>query len=249
GSLSPGSNTIFTVHFQAAALGTYTGTVSLSNNDPDDNLFTFYLQATVAPAPVPRIRIVAESAGGQTIVPGSTTISFGSPAPNTAVTQIFRIYNDGTGTLTLSNPTVQGNGFAFSNPPPSSVPAGGNATFSIRFQASAAGNYSGAASLSHNDTTVANPFIFNLQATVVPPLPVITLTTADAEASETSPNGGSFTLTRTGSTASALTVTLSRSGTAADGADYTSIATSQTFAVGQSSLNLAVSPVDDTAIE
>ena len=250
GQINPGSNTIFTVRFRAAALNTYTGAVSLSNNDPDDNPFAFNLQATVAPAPVPRIRIVAESTiPAQTIVPGSTTISFGNMAPNTPVTHIFRIYNDGTGTLTLSNPTVSGSGFAFSNPPPSSVPAGGNATFSIRFQASAAGNYSGSASLSHNDTTVANPFIFNLQATVVPPLPVITLTTADAEASETSPNGGSFTLTRTGSTASALTVTLSRSGTAADGADYTSIATTQTFAVGQSALSLAVSPVDDTAIE
>jgi uncharacterized protein DUF1573 len=248
GSLSPGSNTIFTVRFQAAALGSYPGMVSLQNNS-GVNPFDFNLQATVAPAPVPRIRIVAESAGGQTIVPGSTTISFGSTTPNTPVTQIFRIYNDGTGTLTLSNPTVQGNGFAFSNLPPSSIAAGGSATFSIRFQAANGGTYNGSVSLSHNDTTVANPLSFNLQATVNPPLPVVTLAVSDSEASETSPNGGSFTLTRTGSTASALTVTLSRSGTAVDGSDYTSIATSQTFAVGQSSLSLAVSPINDTAIE
>lgn len=247
-SLGPGSSTTFTVRFQASAQGSYLGTISLLSNDPDDSPFSFNLQATVGPAPVPRIRVVAESAGGQTIVPGSTTIFFGSTAPNTPLTQIFRIYNDGTGTLTL-NSSITGTGFAFSNPPPPSVLGGNNAAFSIRFQASAAGNYSGSASLFHNDTTVPNPFSFGLQATVTPPLPVVTLATSDPEASETAPNGGSFTLTRTGSTASALTVILSRSGTAIDGTDFTSIATSQTFAVGQSSLNLAVSPIDDTAIE
>lgn len=249
-SLGPGNSGFFTVRFQAAAVGSYPGTVSLSSNDSDDNPFAFGLQAAVAPAPAPHIRIVDESTG-QTIVPGSTTISFGNPVPNTAVTHAFRIYNDGSGSLTLSNPGsfVTGSGFALVSSPSSSVPAGGSTPFSIRFQGSATGPYSGSADLLHNDTSVANPLHFGLQATVQVLQSSVTLAASDPDASETSPNGGMFTLTRTGSTAIPLTVTLSRSGSAVDGTDYTSIATNQTFAAGQSTLNLAVSPVDDTAIE
>jgi hypothetical protein len=249
GSLSPGSNTVFTVRFLASTAGTYTGTISFSSNDPDDNPFTFYLQATVNPT-VPRIRIVDQTTG-QTIVPGSTTISFGNPAPNTVVSHTFRIYNDGTASLTLSNPGsfVSGNGFTLSSPPSTPVPAGGSTPFFINFQGGSTGTYSGSADLGHNDTTVANPFHFGLQANVVAPQSTVTLAASDPEASETAPNGGQFTLTRTGSTALPLTVNLSRSGAAIDGTDYSSIATSQTFAAGQSTLYLAVSPIDDTVIE
>jgi hypothetical protein len=244
-SLGAGNSATFTVQFQAAASSL--GTVSLLSNDSDDSPFAFNLQAAVTSTA--RIRVVDQTTG-QTIVPGST-ISFGNPAPNTMVTHTFRIYNDGTAPLILSNPGgfVSGNGFALSSPPSSPVPAGGSTAFFINFQASTTGPYSGSADLFHNDTAVANPLHFVLQATVQVPQSSVTLTASDPEASETSPNSGGFTLTRTGSTAIPLTVTLSRSGSAVDGTDYTSIATTQTFAAGQSTLNLAVNPIDDTAIE
>lgn len=251
GTIGAGSSTQFTIRFQHGTAGTYTGTVSLSNNDPDDNPFTFQLQATATPPAAPRIRIVNETTG-QTMVPGVTTVSFGSPAANVAVTHQFRIWNDGTAPLTLSNPTtfVSGTGFLLVASPASTIPAPGHTPFSIRFQAGSSGTYNGAVDLFHNDLAVPRPFHFGLQATIpVDPTPVVTLAVADADAAETAPNGGRFTLTRSGSTALALTVNLSRSGTAADGADYTSIATAQTFAAGQSTLSLPVNPVDDTAIE
>jgi hypothetical protein len=249
-SLSPGSNGTFTVRFQAASAGSYSGTVSLASNDPDDNPFTFNLQATVTAA-VPRIRIVDQTTG-QTVAPGSTTISFGSPAPNTAVTHAFRIYNDGTASLALSNPAsfVSGSGFTLSSPPPASIAAGGSAPFFINFQGSSAGSYSGTAALSHNDPTVASPLIFGLQATIpVAAIPVVTLTASDPEASETSGNGGQLTLSRSGSTATALTVNLNISGTATSGADYSPISTTQTFAAGQGTLTIPVTPIDDAAVE
>jgi hypothetical protein len=248
-SLTAGSNTIFTVRLQAATVASYLGTVNLSNNDSNNNPFSFNLSATVAPAPAPRIRIVNETTG-QAIAPGNT-VSLGNTMPNTAVVHNFRIHNDGTGSLTLANRTsfVAGSGFTLSTFPASPVAPGGSTPFSIRFQAGASGTYNGAADLQHNDTTVPRPFHFGLQATVLPPTPVVTLTASDPDASETSPNGGGFTLTRTGSTAMPLTVNLSHSGTAVNGTDYASIATTQTFAAGQSVLNLPVSPVDDTAIE
>jgi hypothetical protein len=247
---SGGGTTTFTVRFQAATSTSYVGTVSLSNNDLDDNPFFFNLAITVGSAPVPRIRVVNNTTG-QTIVPGSTTISFGSPAPNVSVTHSFTIFNDGGGTLTLSNPTsfVSGTGFTLSSTPASSLLGGGNTNFSIRFQGGTAGAYSGSASLLHNDATVANPLGFSLQANVAAVLPTVTLAVGDAETSETPSNNGSVTLSRTGSTAAALSVNLGLSGSAVNGSDYTSIATTQTFGVGQSTLTLSVVPVNDTAIE
>jgi hypothetical protein len=249
-SLSAGSNGIFTLRFQAASAGSYSGTVSLSSNDPDDNPFTFNLQATAASA-VARIRLVDQTTG-QTVVPGSTTISFGSPAPNTLVTHAFRIYNDGTAPLALSNPGsfVSGSGFTLSSPPPASIAAGGSAPFFINFQAGTAGSYSGTAALSHNDPTVTSPLPFGLQASIpVAAIPVVTLTASDPDAAESAGNVGQFTLSRSGSTAAALTVNLSVSGTATSGADYSLISTTQTFAAGQSTLTIPVTPIDDTAVE
>jgi regulation of enolase protein 1 (concanavalin A-like superfamily)/plastocyanin len=77
----------------------------------------------------------------------------------------------------------------------------------------------------------------------------ITLTTSDATATEAAGNGGEFTLTRTGPTTAALTVTLSFSGTATSGSDYTAITTTRTFNVGISSITVPVSTLTDATIE
>lgn len=248
-TVGAGSTTTFTVRFQAATSTSYQGTVSIASNDPDDNPFFFNLAVTVGSAPAPRIRVV-DNLTGQTVAPGGT-VSFGTPAPNVSVTRSFTLHNDGTGALTLSNPGsfVSGSGFSISSSPSSSIPAGSSSGFSIRFLGSAAGPYSGSASLLHNDTTVTNPLAFNLHANVQTPLPTVALSVVDAETSETPSNNGSVLLSRTGSTAAALSVNLAVSGTAVNGVDYAPIATTQTFAVGQSSLTLAVIPVNDTAIE
>jgi len=83
-------------------------------------------------------------------------------------------------------------------------------------------------------------------------LPVVTIAATDASAAESPLNNGQFTLTRTGATTSALTVTVTIGGaapSATNGSDYTSISTSQTIAAGQLSKVIAVTPINDTAVE
>ncbi|MBD2667439.1 polymorphic membrane protein [Richelia sinica FACHB-800] len=84
-------------------------------------------------------------------------------------------------------------------------------------------------------------------------LPTITVTTTDAIAGETlataTPNPGVFTLTRTGSTASALTVNYTIGGTAINGTDYTFLNGTATFAVGSSTAVIVVSPIEDVNFE
>ncbi len=84
-------------------------------------------------------------------------------------------------------------------------------------------------------------------------LPVITVAATDADAAETAtgvtPNPGAFTLTRTGSTTSALTVNIQMSGTATNGTDYSNIATTATFAAGSATAVVNLNVIDDTLIE
>ena len=84
-------------------------------------------------------------------------------------------------------------------------------------------------------------------------LPTVSLSATDSSAAETltsqTANPGQFTLTRTGSTASALTVYYTIGGSATNGVDYSTLSSSATFLAGQSSLNLNLSILNDALIE
>ncbi len=79
-------------------------------------------------------------------------------------------------------------------------------------------------------------------------LPVVTVVANDANAGEPA-NNGQYTLTRTGSTASALTVNIAMSGTATNGADYTTIPTTVTFLAGSATAVVNLNVIDDTLPE
>ncbi len=84
-------------------------------------------------------------------------------------------------------------------------------------------------------------------------LPVVSIVATDASAAETGSDPAVFTISRTGATTTALSVTLARSGTAVNGTDYTSIsgATPFTFTLpaGAESANVTITPVDDATNE
>jgi hypothetical protein len=77
----------------------------------------------------------------------------------------------------------------------------------------------------------------------------ITITAPDASAAEKGLDPGTVTIARTGDVSSALTVTLSVTGTATKAADYQALPASVTFAQGAGSTSLTVTPIDDTITE
>jgi len=83
----------------------------------------------------------------------------------------------------------------------------------------------------------------------VVPRPTVTLSATDASASETGPNTGTVTVSRSGSTASALTVYYTIAGTASNGSDYNAIGTSVTIPAGSTSAPVTITPIDDTEPE
>ncbi len=78
--------------------------------------------------------------------------------------------------------------------------------------------------------------------------PKVSLASSDPTAAE-GVKTAAFTLTRTGSTATALTVNLAYSGTATAGPDYTPLPASVSIPAGQSTATLTLTPVQDTAVE
>src|SRR5205814_1531203 len=81
-------------------------------------------------------------------------------------------------------------------------------------------------------------------------VPTVSVTATDAAASETGPDAGTFTFTRSGPTTSALVVLYSIGGTATNGTDYTPTLTgSITIPSGQASAAATITPVDDAIVE
>ncbi|MGC4016596.1 MAG: Calx-beta domain-containing protein [Luteolibacter sp.] len=82
-------------------------------------------------------------------------------------------------------------------------------------------------------------------------LPLVAVTAPDPYATEGpgSTDTGKFTFTRTGATTAALNLTVAWSGAATNGTDYTTLSTTVTIPTGQSSVDVVVSPINDSLIE
>ncbi|MCX7419344.1 MAG: trypsin-like serine protease [Planctomycetia bacterium] len=84
-------------------------------------------------------------------------------------------------------------------------------------------------------------------------LPTLSIVASDANAAETlagqAVNLGTYTISRTGSTADALTVSLSYTGSATNGSDYSNLPSQVTIPAGQSSVTVTLTPIDDSLTE
>ena len=78
-------------------------------------------------------------------------------------------------------------------------------------------------------------------------LPTVTIAATTPHAYESGAQNGVFTVARSGSTASAITVNYSIGGTAATGVNYATIASSVTIPSGQSSAAIDIAPVQGLA--
>lgn len=83
----------------------------------------------------------------------------------------------------------------------------------------------------------------------VAPLPTVTVVATDPDAAEAGLDPGSFTISRTGSTTAALSVSVALSGTATNGSDYTTLSSPVTIPAGSASAVVTVTPIDDTTVE
>lgn len=80
-------------------------------------------------------------------------------------------------------------------------------------------------------------------------LPVVSIESTDATASEDGTNTGTIRISRTGSTSGSLAVNYAIGGTATNGADYASLSGSTTIPSGQSYVDITITGVEDTLVE
>ena len=110
----------------------------------------------------------------------------------------------------------------------------------------------GAAAQDTDDTGSASVVADFTVAPECPALPApatVTASAPTATATEAGLQAGKFRLSRTGDTSKALTVYFTVSGSAAPASDYVALPASAQFPVGAATVDLAVTPVDDSLVE
>ena len=176
---SGGGTTTFTVHFDPSAAGLRTATVSIANNDADENPYDFVIQGTGSTAAEMAVK------GGTPLVeipdndtePSTTDgTDFGSAlVDGGSVDHTFTIENTGTADLDLTGtPEVNITGthaadFSVTVQPTSPVaPGGGTTTFTVRFDPTGGGLRTATISISNTEAD-ENPYDFAIQGTGIAP--------------------------------------------------------------------------------
>ena len=200
-SVAAAGSTTFQVSFDPSAAGTRVATITIANNDANENPYDFAIQGTGATAP--EINLVGNAvsiADGDATPSAADFTDFGSAdVTSGTVTRTFTIQNTGTGALTLSGtPLVAISGanaadFTVTVQPAASVAAAGSTTFSVTFNPSAAGTRVATITIANNDAN-ENPYDFAIQGTgaTAPEINVVgnAVTIADGD---TTPSAADFT--------------------------------------------------------
>ncbi len=132
-----GTLTVY-IQFSPGTLGNRNGMIYIKNNDFNEALYSYAIQGVGV---TPEINLEGNSI---TIVDGNTAVSstnntdFGSVIYNTSVTKTFNIQNTGTGTLTISGMSINGNNssmFTFINPVnfPLTLAANASQQFTVQY--------------------------------------------------------------------------------------------------------------------
>jgi hypothetical protein len=198
-TVSPGGSTSFQVTFDPSVAGGRAATLTIPNDDANENPFNLSILGTGAL--IPEMDVLGD---GVSIADGDTTpadfTDFGSAdIGGQTVTRTFTIRNTGSGALALSGtPRValgapNATDFAVVALPAASVAAGGSTTFQLRFDPKAVGPRVATVSIANNDPD-ERPYNFAVQGmgTSVPEINVLgnALSIADGD---TTPEAGDLT--------------------------------------------------------
>ena len=158
-----GASTDFIVQFDAAAPGAYATTVTIANNDSDEDPYTFDIAAT---AGAPEADVFVETAPSRTALTDGGTFDFGTVTAGATVTETFTIENTGDATLTVVPPSSIPDVFNITATGGTTPPlAPGQAfTFDVTFGPTGAAAFSESFSAATNDPD-ENPYAVTLTGT------------------------------------------------------------------------------------
>ncbi|MFI1770297.1 choice-of-anchor D domain-containing protein [Thalassobellus citreus] len=176
-TVSGGGNTTFIITFNPSATGLRTATVTIANDDSDENPYTFNIQGT-GTTTTQEINIQGNStdiATGDTTPSITDDTNFGSVLESGGTNvNIFTIQNLGTSSslnLTGVSPYAIISGthasdFTVTTIPSSTIGASSSTTFAITFDPSALGLRTATVTITNNDSNESS-YTFNIQGTGV----------------------------------------------------------------------------------
>jgi len=175
-SVAPAGTTTFDISFDPAAIGDYTGTVTVANDDADENPYTFGVHGAGTSAPEIDVRGNGiEIPDGDTSPATNDDTEYGTvDARRAPVTHTFTIHNTGSEALTLTDApnavTVDQAVFQVTAQPASPIPVGGQATFDLAFDPIASVTTLATVSIANNDAN-EDPYTFQVRGTGTRPMP------------------------------------------------------------------------------
>jgi hypothetical protein len=163
--------TTFQVTFNPSAAGLRIATLSIANNDPNKNPYTFSIKGTGTTTPEIDVKGNSVSIVNADSTPsGADFTQFSNAEINTgSVTRTFTIFNTGSGALTLSgSPLVAISGtdaadFTVTVLPTATVAAtSGTTTFQVKFDPTTAGTKDAVVTIANNDSD-EGPYTFSIE--------------------------------------------------------------------------------------
>ncbi|TBX70432.1 choice-of-anchor D domain-containing protein [Flavobacterium silvisoli] len=170
--VAPGTSTMFTVTFTPSAAGVRSATISIINNDSNENPYDFKIQGTgVAPNMTVKGNNVAISDGDTTPTITDWT-DFNSTNIYSPITRVYTIENSGNLALNLTGtPIVSISGstdFTISMQPASTVQQNNAVSFTVSFSPTVVGIKTADISIANNDSGAGkNPYTFRVTGTAV----------------------------------------------------------------------------------
>lgn len=167
-SVAPGAATSLVLSFDATTVGQRNATVSIGNNDINENPFDFAIRGTGLSAAAPEISVkspIAEILDGDTSPSAAERTDFGAAQINFGqVTRTLTITNSGSATLNLAAPTISGatTDFSLVSFPELSLPPGESTQFTLRFAPTTTGTRSATITIANNDGN-ENNYDFTVQ--------------------------------------------------------------------------------------
>lgn len=243
-TITTGATETFTVTLSGSNTGTYTSSVTIDNNDADENPFTFDLTGIITTTPEPEINVyVGTDNTGAPIADAQTSaIDLGSIIQGTDIIQSFAIENTGTADLNISSISVSGTDYSITSAI-TAIATGITETFTVTLSGASTGTFAATVTID-NDDTDENPFTFDLTGVITAtPEPEINVFvgadntgTAIADAQATAIDFGSAEqgtdITRTFAIENIGADDLVISGISVDGTDYSIASSITTIAVG-----------------
>jgi hypothetical protein len=154
-TIAPGGSYAFSVSFNPASAGTFSGTLTLSNNSPTPSLSVPLSGSGVAPT--------------LTLAVSPASLSFGNVTTGTSASQTVSLTNTGNSNVTLSQDSISGAGFNVSGLSfPLTLSPGQATSFSVVFAPAATGSITGSVVVSSNASN--SPTTVSLTGTGASPI-------------------------------------------------------------------------------